>query len=161
VTGDEENPSQAEFEALRARLGLARLSPSTLNTVISLAGVKTLTLEVNGLDIPVLIPAEAQQALGQKFKALAREEKRGAADAGNAANTALLVCGSIGGPLGTGGIVAIMTTSGHVTFAAIAVTAIGGFIALVGLIRARVMSKRKFAHEERLERYVEVIEELK
>jgi Flp pilus assembly protein TadB len=147
VTGAEDNPLKGD---------LAALSGSVLPD-----NVTPVTLDIDGLVISVLVPTSATHTVRQTFKELARREKRRAADAGNAASTGLLVCGSIGAPLATSGIVALATSSSHWAVADIVVTGFGGLIALAGLIWSRRMNNKKFTHEERLERYLEVIEDMK
>jgi len=60
-------------------------------------GGAPITVDIGGEDIVVWVPPSAKLTIRQRFKELARHEKRRAAEAGNAANTSQLVGGSIGG----------------------------------------------------------------
>jgi len=160
VSGLERKPPGTELDILSAQLGLPPLSSSSL-AVVPPSSATPLTLNIDGQEISVLVPAAAKQAFRQRFKELARREKRRAANAGNAANTSILVGGSIGGPLATSGVIALATSTGPLAVAAIIATGVGGLIALSGLMMGHWMNRKKFAHEERLERYLEVVEEMK
>jgi len=161
VSGENGESPKADLQALWAKLGLPQLSISSSPLGIPPAHVTPLTLNIDGLEISVLVPDAAKQAYRQTFKVLARREKRRAADAGNAANTSILVCGSLGAPLATSGVIALSTSPGPPAILAILATGTGGLIALGGLFWAHWMNKKKFAHEERLEQYLEVVEEMK
>jgi lysozyme family protein len=118
-------------------------------------------LDYQGDELNVWVPPEAKHTFRQRFKLLARHEKRRAADAGNAANTSQLLGGSIGGALATSGVIALATASGPLAIAAVIATGVGALIAAGGLLAGHWMNKKKYLHEERLERYLEVVEELK
>jgi len=157
----EGGPKRTELALLRAELGLPPLSLSPVPVTAPVANVTLVTLELGGQEISVWVPPEAKHAYRQKFKELARREKRRAADAGNAANTSQLIGGGIGGALATSGVIALATASGPLALAAVIATGVGAAIAVGGLMAGHWMNKRKFAHEERLDLYLELIEEMK
>lgn len=157
----EGRPKRTDLALLGAELGLPPLYVSSLPATAPPANVKRVTLEVGGEEISVWVPPEAKQAYRQKFKELARREKRRAADAGNAANTSQLIGGGIGGALATSGVIALATASGPLALAAVLATGVGAAIAVARLMAGHWMNKKRFAHEERLEPYLELIEEMK
>lgn len=118
-------------------------------------------LDVGGQDLVVWVPPAGKHAFRQLYKDAARREKRRAADAGNAANTSQLVGGGIGCALATSGVVALATASAPLALPAIIATGVAILIGASGLIAGHWMNKRKFAHEELMERYSETAEELK
>jgi hypothetical protein len=119
-----------------------------------------LTLDLEGRDITVWVPPSARYTFRQ-FRELARREKCRAADAGNAANTSQIIASGVGGALAAGGVIALATATGPLALAAVAATVFGALTAACGLLAGHSMNKKKFAHEERMERYLEIAEEMK
>ncbi len=58
-------------------------------------------------------------------------------------------------------MIALATASGPLAVAAVIATIMGAVIASAGLIAGHWMNRKKFEHEERMEYYTEVAEELK
>ena len=149
-----------ETEALRAELGLSPVQAAS-RSLVSVPETTLLSVDLAGMDLTVNVPAASKPAFRRRFKEWARREKRRAADAGNAANTSQLCGGSIGGALATSGVVALATAAGPMPLAAILATGAGALIAAAGLIAGHWMSQRRFEHEERMERYLDLAEEMK
>ena len=120
-----------------------------------------ISLSVSGESITVWITPSARPFFRQRFKELARIEKRRAADAGNAANTSQLVAGGFGAALATGGLIALATAAGPIAAAAVVATGAGAIVAAVGLIAGHAMNEKKFEHEQRMDYYSDIAEDLK
>jgi len=161
VTGRESDRRQKELEALRIELGLPTLKGTLVPVAPIGQGVAPITVDIGGEDMVVWVPPTAKLTIRQRFKELARHEKRRAAEAGNAANTSQLVGGSIGGALASAGVIALATATGPLALAAVIATGVGGVIAAGGFLAGHWMNIKKFQHEERMEKFLELVEELK
>ena len=160
MSDSEDERTATELEALRSELGLGGLQIASLPSVWQPRDVIPITLDVDGNQMSVWVPPAAKHAYRQKFRELARREKRRAADAGNAANTSQLIGGSIGGALATSGVIALATATGPMAIAAVIATCLGATIAVFGLAAGHWMNGKKFELEERMERYAALGEEL-
>jgi len=120
-----------------------------------------MTLYVGDAEITVWVPEPAKPAYRQKFTEAARREKRRAAEAGNAANTSQLVGGGSGIAMAAPCLIALLSASGPASIALVAVTVAGVIIAGAGFLAGHWMNKKKFAHEENADRYVEYAEVMK
>src|SRR3954464_2260744 len=134
MSGSGDGPRRTDLETLRLELGLVPTSTSSLPMVIPPQNVVPITVDFGGEDISVWVPPQAKHSYRQKFRELARREKRRAANAGNAANTSQLIGGGIGGTLATGGVIALVSASAPLALPAIIATGIGVAIAGIGLM---------------------------
>jgi hypothetical protein len=149
-----------EPDELRVELGL---SPSPAGLPIPSTGqqVVPVTIDLGGRDLTIWVPPAGKHLFRQRFRELARREKRRAADAGNAANTCQIIASGVGGAIAASGVIALATAAGPLALAAIVATVVGSVTAAGGLLAGHWMNKKKFIHEERMERYSEIVEELK
>ncbi|WP_204165423.1 hypothetical protein [Methylobacterium sp. 17Sr1-1] len=141
--------------------GLSTLQPMQPPSTQATGILAPVVLEIDDETITVFVPVAEKHSLRQRFRALARREKRRAADAGNAAQTAQQIGIGIGGTLGTGGLIALATATGPLTAAGILATVAGVIIAAVGLVASHEMNSRKLAHQEWAEEYQEKVEDLR
>ncbi len=156
--------TKADLEALRINLNLRSLTPSTSGNSLSspqMVQSAPIVLQMGDDQLPMIIPTEARSVFRQRFKDLGRREKRRAADAGNAASTSQQIGGSVGAALATGGLVALATASGPLAIAAIFATAAGSLVAIGGFAVGHALNKRKSDHEERMDRYNDIAEDLR
>lgn len=147
------SPSETHSPVIVSNVTLPVTFPSEMSALV--------TLNTDAGEVTVWVPPEGKLLFRKKFKELARHEKRRAANAGNAANTSQLVGGSIGGALATSGVIALATASGPLAIAAVIATGVGSVIAAFGILAGHWMNKKKYDHEERMERYEEIAEDLK
>ncbi|MBO0902485.1 hypothetical protein [Jiella sonneratiae] len=110
--------------------------------------------------INLIVEPVDKPMLRQRLRELARREKRRANSAGNAAQTAQQVGIGIGGALAAGGGVAMATVASPFVLGAAVVTATGAGILMLGLGISHWMNAKKFAHEEKVDRYQDAVEEL-
>ncbi len=150
-----------ELEALRVELGLSTSRDGLILDSFAGQGAAPITVDIGGEDLVVWVPPTAKLTVRQRFKELARHEKRRAAEAGNAANTSQLVGGSMGAALASAGVIALATATGPLALAALIATGVGGVIAAGGFLAGHWMNTKKFKHEERMEKFLELVEELK
>lgn len=144
------------IDALRASLGVSMPGAEHASSW----GTVPLPLDVGESNIVAHVPPQGRPALRHHFKDLYRREKRRAADAGNAANTTQILASSGGAALTVGGIIALITTTGPMLAAAAIATGFGVVVTAAGLVACHWMNRKKFLHEERMEQYLDLAEEL-
>ena len=63
--------------------------------------------------------------------------------------------------MASAGVIALATATGPLALAAVIATGVGGVIAAGGFLAGHWMNIKKFQHEERMEKFLELVEELK
>lgn len=120
-----------------------------------------LTLELGDRAITLNIAPNDKPLVRQHLKDLVRKEKRRAAQAGNAANTAQQIGVGIGSALAVAGGVAMLTVAAPLVLGAAVATGVGAILAIGGLGTGHWMNGKKFEHEEKIDRFNDALEDLK
>jgi hypothetical protein len=120
-----------------------------------------LTADLDGIDVTVWIPPQGRRAFRQRFTEFARRENAKLQKLAMLRTHRRSSPAGVGGAIAASGVIALATASGPLALAAVAATVVGSLTAAVGLLLGHLMNKKKFVHEERMDRYLEAVEELK
>lgn len=133
-----------------------------INAVSTQAGkALPFVIEVDGNEITVKLSAADVSRLKRHLKQSVRREKRRAANASSAANVAQQIGIGIGGGLFVAGGIAMITVSAPLLLAAAVATGVGAVVTAAGVASSHLMNGRKHEYEEKVERYEDMLEELK